>query len=92
MSIYLNTIGLKIILDVGVNIDAATLRQIKYIKPCGTLGFWSAQKESSTSISYTTASASDLNTKGTWKLQAYIETSAWTSYGNVTEMIIKETL
>ena len=90
MAVFLNTVGKKIVLRVGVDISAATTRQIKYEKPSGTTGYWTAAQESTTSISYTTTAATDLNEEGNWKLQAYIVTPTWTEHGNVTRMRVKE--
>jgi len=92
MSVFIGAIGKKIVLNVGVNISAATTRQIKYEKPSGTTGYWTAVEESTTSISYTTTAATDLNEDGNWKLQAYIVTPTWTDHGNIARMLVKETL
>ena len=90
MAVFVNTVGKKIVLRVGVDISAATTRQIKYEKPSGTTGYWTAVEESTTSISYTTTAATDLNEDGNWRLQAYIVTPTWTEHGNVTRMRVKE--
>jgi len=92
MYVYSEVIRLKIILNVGVNIDASTTRRIKYRKPDGTSGYWSAAIESSTSISYTTTSIYDLDLKGNWKLQAYIITPTWTNHGDIRRLNVKEHL
>jgi len=92
MSVFVGTLGKKIVLKVGVNISTATTRQIKYEKPSGTTGYWTAAQESTTSISYTTTAATDLDEDGNWKLQAYIVTPTWTEHGNITRMRVKETL
>jgi len=92
MYVYAEVIRLKIILNVGVNIDASTTRQIKYRKPDGTSGYFAATLESSTSISYTTTSTADLNIKGSWKLQAYIVTPTWTNHGDIIRLNVREHL
>lgn len=92
MSVFVGALGKKIVLNVGVDISAATTRQIKYEKPDGTTGYWTAVEESTTSISYTTTAATDLDDKGNWKLQAYIVTPTWTDHGNIARMTVKETL
>lgn len=92
MAIFVGAIKKKIILNVGVDINGAILMQIKYRKPDGTVGFWTANKESSTSISYITATTRDLDRGGTWKFQAYIETPDWSDHGNIVELNIKEVL
>ena len=92
MYVYAEPIRLKIILNVGVNIEAATTRQIKYRKPDGTSGYFTATEESSTSISYTTVAITDLNLKGNWKLQSYIITPTWTNHGDIIRLTVKEHL
>ena len=92
MSVFKGAIGQKIILNVGVDISAATTRQIKYWKSDGTSGAWTAAEESSTSISYTTTAASDLNIVGEWRLQAYVVTPDWTDHGDIMRLVVKNTL
>jgi len=92
MSVFKGAIGQKIILNVGVDISAATTRQIKYWRSDGTSGAWTAAEESSTSISYTTTSASDLSIVGLWKLQAYVVTPDWTDHGDIVRIDVKNTL
>ena len=92
MSVFIGAISKKIVLNVGVNISTATTRQIKYEKPDGTTGYWTAAEESTTSISHTTVAATDLNEDGNWKLQSYIVTPAWTEHGNVVRMRVRKSL
>jgi len=92
MSVFIGALGKKIVLNVGIDISAATTRQIKYEKPDGTTSYWTAIEESTTSISFTTTAATDLDLDGNWKLQAYIVTPTWTDHGNITRMLVKETL
>ena len=92
MSVFVGAIGQKIVLDVGVDISAATTKQIKYQKPNGTTGNWTAAEETTTSISYTTTAATDLDVDGTWRFQAYVITSSWTKHGEIDKETIKETL
>ena len=72
--------GVKIILNVGVDISASTVQKIKFKRPNGTSGEWVAKRESVTSISYI-IQTSDLNYAGIWKLQAYVETPGWKLHG-----------
>lgn len=90
--VFEGTVGQKIILDVGVDITAATTKQIKYKKPNGPTQVWTATEETSTSISYTTTAASDIRGPGMWLLQAYIVTPTWTDHGDVDRLLVKETL
>jgi len=72
--------GVKIILNVGVDISDSTVHKIKFKRPNRTSGYWDAKRESSTSISYV-IQENDLNYVGIWKLQAYVETPSWKLHG-----------
>lgn len=91
MIAQLSAIGRKITLSVGVNIDSATVMQIKYRKPNGKRGFWTAYKDASSKIAYLTK-AGDLNVKGRWRLQAYIETPTWSDHGAITRLDVKDNI
>ena len=86
--IYGSAVGLKIILDVVVNISAATVKKIRYIKPSGEVGEWNATLEDSTHISYSTG-ADDIDEIGIWQFQAYV-TCGWTLYGDIANIRIDE--
>jgi len=49
-TVQLNDIGTKIILDCVEDISTATSPEIKYKKPDGTSGSWTAVKESGTTL------------------------------------------
>lgn len=91
-SVNVGAIGQKIILNVGVNIAAATTRWIEYLKPDGTSSYWTAVQETTTSISYTTTAATDLDVSGSWQLQAYVVTPTWTDHGCICRLTVKATL
>ena len=91
--IFRGAIGLKIILEVEINIAASTTRTIKYRKPSGVTGTWvGALEADNTSISYTTTAATDLDESGTWKFQAYVITPSWTLNGAIAHLNISEPL
>ena len=93
-SIFVGAIGQKIILEVDVDISAATTRRIYYRRSDGTLGYWTAIEETTTSISYTTTAATEIpvGNDGIWKLQAYIVTPTWTNHGEIARLLVKETV
>ena len=91
MAIFIGDTRTKIILDVGLDISAATVKEIKYINPDGTSGSWDAAQETTTSISFITIAGS-LNVAGKWKLQAYIETASWKRHGEIATMTISKIL
>lgn len=72
--------GVKIILNVGVDISDSTAQKIKFKRPNRTSGEWVAKREGSASISYV-IQINDLNYVGIWKLQAYVETPNWKLHG-----------
>jgi hypothetical protein len=92
MSVFIGDIGVKIILDVGIDITAATAQKIKYRKPSGEFGSWTAVQETSTSISYTTIAATDLNEIGNWLLQSYVITPSWTLSGKIAKFNVIATI
>jgi hypothetical protein len=91
MSVYKNSIGIKLIAECGTDITAATTRQIKYRKPDGTSGAWTAVQETGTSISYTVVSG-DIDFTGDLQIQAYVITPTWTLYGDVARLTVLDVL
>ena len=83
--VFVAQTGVKFILDTEVNITGATTRTIKYIKPDGTAGTWTAIEEGAAAdgnISYTVTLITELNIAGRWIFWAYIVHSDSTvSYG-----------
>jgi hypothetical protein len=86
MSVFIGDTGIEIILDVGTNIAASSSRKIKYRKPSGDSGSWTAIQKTSTSIAYTTTATTDLNEVGRWLLQAYVVTPSWTLSGKIARL------
>jgi hypothetical protein len=91
MSVYKNSIGIKLIAECGADITAATTRQILYRKPDGTRGAWTAAQESGTSISYTVVSG-DIDFTGDLQIQAYVITPTWTLYGDIARLTVLDVL
>ena len=85
--VYKNDIGTAIILDTTENITAQTVLKILYQKPSGTVGEWAATVFQTTKARYVTISG-DLNEKGLWYLQIYLEIPAWKGYGETVEMYV----
>lgn len=58
-----------------IDISTTTVRKIKYVKPDGSSGEWSANilNLSNSTIEYITNSTSNIDQAGTWMLQAYVE-------------------
>jgi len=72
--IYKNQTALKIVATVGQNITGATIKQIKYKKPDGTIGAFTAvsSNDSRGVLEYTVSSADDIDQAGMWKLWGYV--------------------
>ena len=76
-------IGTKITLNCVEDISTSTAWIIKYKKPDGTIGQWTAIYEATTSIYYVTEEDA-LDQAGRWTLQAYVELgSTWIGRGEV---------
>lgn len=72
--IFLKQTALTITLDTGIDLTDATAAKIKYKKPNGKTGEWTAQIDSpatSGTISYA-VQAGDLDMKGDWKFWSHI--------------------
>lgn len=90
MVVYKNDTAVQIILSVGVDIQDATVRRIKYRRPDGYSSYWSASASGTTAITYTTV-AGDLSQAGEWQLQAYVE-NTWKRHGLITRLRVEDTL
>jgi hypothetical protein len=78
------TIGLKIRVNVGLDVSTATLLQLRYIKPDGAPGNFVGTYEldgTEHKVFYTTTSESDIDQEGRWTFQAYVESGANRFYG-----------
>lgn len=71
--------GTQIKLDTKTDLTNAIVTKIKFAKPSGTSGSWSATV-SEELIVHTTGSA-DLDELGFWVLQSYVEFPSWKGHG-----------
>ncbi len=80
--VHKNDIGTKIRLDAGQSIVDNTSIIIRYKKPSGVLGNWTATLEGTDYGIYYTVNG-DLDETGVWELQLYVETSGgWKGHGD----------
>ncbi len=88
--VYLNQSSLRIHLTTGVDITGAVTKKIKYVKPDGTAGEWTAQIDDPTAGSiYYDLSGTELDQTDTWTLWAWIEFSDnRTAPGEPVKMIV----
>jgi hypothetical protein len=70
--IYVGQTALAIQLDTTIDLTTMTVGLIKYMKPDGTTGQWTAVEDDPGVLSYTVQSSSDLDMEGTWKWWAYV--------------------
>ena len=92
MAIHVGQIGQKITLNVTATTTGASIRRIYYQKPDGSRGFWEADDESSTSISYTTVALSDIDQDGIWKFHAWVVTPNYSQPGEEVQVTVKPTV
>ncbi len=86
MKNYVGVVGLDIVLNTGITITGADDLKIKYQKPDGTTGEWTATASGTTSVKYTTADG-DIDQAGAWTFQAYAEVSGGKFHGETAEII-----
>jgi len=79
--VYQNDIGTKIELDVDTSLDAATFATVKYSKPSGETGEWTAVIDTDDDVVYYVTESGDLDEVGGWWLQAYVVFPDWSGHG-----------
>ena len=87
----INDIGLKITLETDINLAGNSVVSIRFKKPSGVEGSWTATVENSPTgqISYTTASG-DIDEHGLWTLAAHaLFTGGNDLEGNAIGMTVK---
>ena len=74
--IYLEQSALRIKLTAGVDITGALEKEIRYRKPNGTEGAWTAEESvAATGVIYYDLTGTELDAAGIWKFWAYIKFS-----------------
>lgn len=89
--VYKNDIGTKIRLNAGSVISAATLIQIKYKKPNGDIGTWTAVLEG-TDYGYYITTTNDLDQTGKWEVQLYVVLPSWQGHGEIATLQVYKRL
>jgi hypothetical protein len=79
---FLPDVGTALRLNTGVDLSSASTLQIKYKKPDGELGVWSATVYSTTYAQYILQSG-DIDQNGLWTFQVYTVLPSWSGYGEV---------
>jgi nitrogen fixation protein FixH len=86
-----DTKGKKIIVEVGMDISAASVLRIYYRKPDGTKSYWTATEHTARSITHTLA-ASELDQAGIWQVQPYAVVGDEEIFGDIERFLVKENL
>lgn len=87
--LYVGAEGVKLVLDVGVDISQSNVRQIRYKKPVNRItGYWDAEIESDMEISYV-FQAGDIDAAGYWEFQSYVETPDWKIPGDRVKKLVE---
>lgn len=83
----------QIVIDVGIDISAYGTKRIKFRRPDGTTGWWTAAAcvGDDECMTYTT-DMDDLNVAGIWRLQSYVEQGASRLHGKWDDMYVYEAL
>lgn len=88
--LFVGDTGTTITLDSGQSLSGYTAT-IKYVKPTGATGSWSAIVSGNTAY-YVTLST-DLDVAGVWKLQLYVtKAGVWTGHGEIVTITVENTI
>lgn len=90
-AVFVGDVGTEIVLDCGVDVSSATVRNIVARKPGGAKVTWPAVADGTNSIKHVVVDG-DLDAAGTWKLQAYVEMPGWRGYGDVAALTVNQPL
>lgn len=81
-------VGFAIFIDTGLDLSSASSVKIRYQKPGGDTGEWTAEDhieeidgETVYGARYVTTDAADLDEEGTWTLQVHVVMSTFTGAG-----------
>ena len=81
----------KIRLNAGMDISAATTIEIHYKKPDGTTGEWLGVLEG-TNYAYFYTLANTLDMNGTWWVQLYVVVANTEAHGEAVSFVVYDTL
>jgi len=90
--IYVGDVGTKIVFDVSTLVDDVVSASIYCKKPNGTSYIWTAEKELGTNNIYYITQVGDIDVAGIYKLQPFIDFADWRGFGDIVQLIVKETL
>lgn len=82
-------IGTAVDCNMRINLTASTVRQIKYRKPSGTAGTWTATLVGTERLRYITL-AGDIDEAGAWQFQPYAEKPGWSGHGRAQTVMVED--
>jgi len=82
-------IGTAIDCNMRIDLTTSTVRQIKYRKPSGTTGVWTAALQGAQSLRYLTL-LGDVDEAGPWQFQPYAEKPGWKGHGRMQTVIVED--
>ncbi len=85
--VYVGDTGTAIVLDVGVNISAATAQSIEAQRPDGSTVSWAGTIFETNKVRFVTQ-ANSLNQAGDWKLQSRVVLPTGTWLGEVVKLTV----
>mgnify|MGYP006279449747 CR=1 FL=1 len=90
-TVYVGDIGAILRLTSSVDLSAATSAAIKYRKPSGATGEWSATIYDSTGVQYVVQDG-DLDESGQWTLQGYVTMPGWSGHSKAVRVTVGRTI
>ena len=86
--IRVGDVGVRIIVDAGLEVASASELRIYYEKPSGVSGYWDAQEisENSNYIEHVTT-AGEIDESGEWRIQSWAQFPTW--YGSGTPTVLR---
>ena len=88
MSAQVGDIGTIVRYTTETDISGASTLTLKYMKPDGTTGSWTASVYSTYSAQFTTTTSTHLDQAGKWLLQVYAELAAWEGHSAKKEFTV----
>lgn len=88
-------IGFEIFIATGLDLSTASEVQIRFQKPSGDAGSWTAEaytKDGTYGARYVTTDADDLDEPENWKLQVWVEMPSFTGGSQIATMKVIEQL
>ena len=90
--LHVGDVGVRIDFEVNVDINEINKAIVYYKKPDGTKGEWECNIDTDNNLVYYVTQDNDLNLKGIYKLQLYIELDKYKGRADKVELLVKDVL